>query len=319
MNNIRKLVTAAFLLLLTVSLATAQRGRGNADPEQIAERQTSMMVEKLNLNDQQAAELKAVNLKYAEKFRELRGQRPGPEAMRELHGKKDAEIQSVLTEEQYRQWQETRPQGPPRQGKMRGKRGDAKMHPGRRADRASEGMTRYLDLNDEQTAQVKVINQQFAQQRQELQQKEMEPAERRAAMAELRTAQEAELKKVLTTEQYEKWVEERPGTGMGRQGKPGMGPEGRADRMIDHLDLDEAQAAQVKAIHEKYAEKRTSVREETDPAERRAAMEELRNKMDAELKGVLTPEQYEKWIEARPGPANGPKGEGFRGGQRGRR
>lgn len=104
----------ALTLLLSAGLfisLNAQPGGGNwnADPEQRANQQTALMTEKLSLSEAQSAKVKEVNLKYANKLKEAREKAGGDrEAMRATVGtirqEQDAELQTVLTEEQWKQW-----------------------------------------------------------------------------------------------------------------------------------------------------------------------------------------------------------------------
>lgn len=85
-------------------------------------------------------------------------------------------------------------------------------------------------------------------------------------------------------------------------------PEKRAEKqtadMAAKLSLTEAQTAQVKGINLKYAEKMQELRLATDApnADKKALHDQkkaLRDAHEAELKTVLTPEQLEKWTQAR--------------------
>lgn len=83
-----------------------------------------------------------------------------------------------------------------------------KGQPAVSADRAAhttERMTKQLALTPEQTKQVSVMNVKYAQQADELQQVDKE---HKAEMKEkLQGSMEAELKAILTPEQYGKWRE----------------------------------------------------------------------------------------------------------------
>ena len=102
----------ALALLFSAGLAaslSAQPGNWNADPEQRATQQTAQMTEKLSLSEAQSAKVKEINLKYANKMKEAREKSAGDrEAMRGAIGsirqEQDAELQTVLTEDQWKQW-----------------------------------------------------------------------------------------------------------------------------------------------------------------------------------------------------------------------
>lgn len=66
----------------------------------------------------------------------------------------------------------------------------------------------------------------------------------------------------------------------------------RTNKMAEELNLTEAQQAKVKEIHQKNIEKRKAKRSEI-----RANSKEQRSSYKAQMKEVLTTEQYEQWIE----------------------
>ena len=78
-------------------------------------------------------------------------------------------------------------------------------------------------------------------------------------------------------------------------------PEKRAtkitERLTEALSLDAAQAEKIKEIHLKYSERMHSIRSqegEEDRSKKRAAMQQMRTDIEAEIKTVLTEEQYQK-------------------------
>lgn len=102
-----------------------------------------------------------------------------------------------------------------------------------------------------------------------------------------------------------------------RSERPEGGPRGgqRGDqlkKMAAELNLTEAQKTQ---LQEAFKAQRESMQglKDAAPEERRAAMKEAREKMDAKVKEILTPEQYAKWEkireENRPAGAGKPKKE----------
>jgi|WetSurMetagenome_2_1015567.scaffolds.fasta_scaffold326947_1 periplasmic protein CpxP/Spy len=86
---------------------TGQMPRMN--PEEMAKRQTERMVTDLKLNDKQKTDVEAINLKYAKLRGELFQANQGDwEAIRakmqEMDTKKNAELEKVLTADQYKQY-----------------------------------------------------------------------------------------------------------------------------------------------------------------------------------------------------------------------
>lgn len=104
-------MTAAALLLLTAAALQAQPGGGpgRMSPEQRAEQQTTNMTEQLSLSEAQSTKVGEINLKYAQKMKALRTSADGDrDAMRAAMGtirqEQDAELQTVLTQDQWKKW-----------------------------------------------------------------------------------------------------------------------------------------------------------------------------------------------------------------------
>jgi protein CpxP len=97
------------------------------------------------------------------------------------------------------------------------------------------------------------------------------------------------------------------------QRPPGMMRGGPSlDLLAKQLNLTDDQKAKVKPILEARDKKIGELREDTSlsPEERRAKMQSLREEITAQMKAVLTPEQFDKWQQMnqrgrRPGPPLG--------------
>jgi protein CpxP len=103
---------------------------------------------------------------------------------------------------------------------------------------------------------------------------------------------------------------ERPNRPERREG----GPRGdMLKKMAEELNLTADQKTKLQEAFKAQQENRKDLKDATQE-ERRAAMKEGREKMDAKIKEILTAEQYAKWekmrAERRPG---GPNGDGPRG------
>jgi len=82
-------------------------------------------------------------------------------------------------------------------------------------------------------------------------------------------------------------------------GRPNWTPEQMAKRQTDMIKeaagTDDATTAKVDAINLKYAKETAALREKTTDREAlREPMKELRDKREAELKAILTPDQWAK-------------------------
>ncbi len=73
----------------------------------------------------------------------------------------------------------------------------------------------------------------------------------------------------------------------------------QTEQMIKNLELNEEQAKKVTEINERYAEEGKKIRNESsgDRESMRSSMKELNELRNAELKEILTKEQFDKHIE----------------------
>jgi len=104
---------AIIALFFTFNFAAhAQRGGGpSLNPEQMAEKETTRLVEELTLDEAQAAKVKEINLAYAKKMQEARDDNKGNrDAMKEIvasiHTEKSAEMKMILSEAQFKTFEE---------------------------------------------------------------------------------------------------------------------------------------------------------------------------------------------------------------------
>lgn len=110
MRTILSFLWIALILAGGSFTAQAQPGGGmGMDPEKRAEQQTATMTEKLSLSEAQAAKVKEINLKYAQKMKEARDKADGDRdamrtAMTTIREEQDKELQAVMTDEQWQQW-----------------------------------------------------------------------------------------------------------------------------------------------------------------------------------------------------------------------
>ena len=143
MKKTIQLFFLAFLSFATVS-AFAQPpgggpGRGGRDvnPEQRAERQATLMQEKLELDENLTAEVKEVLLVYTKKMKDARDEAGEDRSamrttMQTLRTEQNEELQAILGEEQWTKWEavvaETsgNREGRTRGGKGKGKKKDTK-------------------------------------------------------------------------------------------------------------------------------------------------------------------------------------------------
>lgn len=86
----------------------------------------------------------------------------------------------------------------------------------------------------------------------------------------------------------------------GKRGdKKGGDPTQRMEKMIKDLDLNEQQAADFRKIEAEYREKMKVEREQakSDRENMREKMQTMKENRNAEIKKILTEEQYTKFLE----------------------
>lgn len=131
MKSIIRLVAIQAFVFTLGYAAMAQPGGPRLSPEEMAERQTTHMTEKLELDDAQKSKVQEINLAFAQKLKAMREEgRDNREAMREkretAQGERMAQLKEVLSEEQFKAFEEIQSERP-----ERGKRGDRKGRRGR--------------------------------------------------------------------------------------------------------------------------------------------------------------------------------------------
>jgi hypothetical protein len=101
------LLVSSFIWMMIFSACgqSPQGGRPNFTPEDMAKRQTEMIKQAAGLDDATTAKVDVINLKYAKEQATLREKTPDREARREpqkaLNDKRDAELKTVLTADQF--------------------------------------------------------------------------------------------------------------------------------------------------------------------------------------------------------------------------
>ena len=98
----------------------------------------------------------------------------------------------------------------------------------------------------------------------------------------------------------------------GPPGGPGMRGQAGFDRMAEQLNLTEDQKPKVQSIMKAQMDKMRGLRQDTSltPEDRKAKMKAIREDSAAQMKAVLTAEQFEKWqamqSQMRPHRPSGP-------------
>ena len=110
MKKMMTILMGLFFMAAITNVANAQQ-----TPEQKAQYQTAKMTKSLVLTKDQSTQVNAITLKYAEKIDAAR-QNPELEGeakqdqIRDLRQEREQELQAVLTPEQFKKYQELKPQ-----------------------------------------------------------------------------------------------------------------------------------------------------------------------------------------------------------------
>lgn len=151
---------------------------------------------------------------------------------------------------------------------------------------------RELNLTDEQKEKLQtVIREQMEKLREVRQDNSLSPQEKREKSQAAHEGIAAEVKKVLTPEQFEKW-KARQGHLAGGAG----GPLARLQGAIQDLNLTDAQKEQLKPIYQEQMEKLRELHQDTSLSmEKLAKLKAIHEEIAPKLKKVLDAEQYAKW------------------------
>jgi periplasmic protein CpxP/Spy len=156
-----------------------------------------------------------------------------------------------------------------------------------------QDVAKELNLTDEQKQKLQAIVRGEAAKLQALRQdSSLSPTDRRQKVRALRDDITAQVKQVLTPEQFEKW--------QARQGQPGArgrAPLARVQEAIKELNLTDQQQEQLKPIYQEQTEKLRDLYLDTSLSipEKLEKLKGMRAEISPKLKKVMDAEQYAKW------------------------
>ncbi len=207
------LLTCLLVSALSISLmAQGGQGRGMG---QMGEK----IKAELNLDETQEAAWTAVNQKYMEELRGLRGdnsmsmdeKRTQMEAIRTEW---NAELSSILDEEQLAKWENMKAEG---QAQAQERKGERKARNQERMAELSEKVKTELELTDEQAMQWEALNQTYTKKMKAITADgSLTREEQKEQLQTIQAEKTEELSQILTPEQMEEW------TSMKEEGKVKM-------------------------------------------------------------------------------------------------
>ena len=278
-------------------------GAPGASPRERMEK----LAEDLQLSDNQKTAVRGIMEGQMEKMRDLREDKDlSPEQkmakFRELREAMLKEIDGMLDKEQREKWAKLRDTILPGPG-GRGPDGA----PG--ADRAEmfRRLGEELKLSDAQKEKLMPLLREEGEKMRVLQaDTKLSREEKMAKFKELRESASAKTKTILTPEQQEKWEKIRAGMLAGRGGPGGAGGPAAAgrdamQRLVDELELSEAQREKMRPVMQEEFAKLRELREDNSVAreDKLAKFRAVNQATTAKVKEILSQEQLTKWEKLR--------------------
>ena len=217
MKLFKSLLSLLLVLLLSNSVAIAQQNNQNRKvrkqmtSEERAQKQTDRLTKSLSLDAEQAKKAHAINLKYGKLQQELMGLKSKGEQKskyKQMREDQNAEYQAILTEEQKAIFNKKQERRVVKQEKKQAEKKEMKKAvkrantPETKAESRTNFLHSKLSLTEEQMPKVQAINVNYytklAAMKADLKAKKIEMLDRKG----LKQERNAELKKVLTPEQF---------------------------------------------------------------------------------------------------------------------
>jgi hypothetical protein len=198
-----KTIVMLLMMLATTSVIFAQRGHGrwHGDPQAMANRQTDKMKSALSLDERQYAAVKNINTFYATKLMTMRkdsttARESKRTEMQNLRTQKEKEIAAVLSPDQQTKWKNI-------QSEMKAKHDTLGRHD---YGKHHQEMKTALSLSDDQQKRMDDVNKSFRDKFHAVKaDSTLSKDDARKKIAEIKNAQDSEVKNILSPDQYAKW------------------------------------------------------------------------------------------------------------------
>lgn len=200
--------TIRILFVLSILLwscqSEAQRPKlRKASAEQIAEKQTTLQAEKLELEQEQAEKLKAINLKYAKQLKaEMETQQDNRKAsiarLKKINEAQNEEVKAFLSEEQFRDYVELKKQN---RARLRQYNNDNRAQAFEQRKRQMQA----LDLSETQKTELRAIKMKYAEKMKALKEQD-NSLDSKKEFKSLMEEQDKEVKAILSEEQFETYL-----------------------------------------------------------------------------------------------------------------
>lgn len=156
-----------------------------------------------------------------------------------------------------------------------------------------QDVAKELNLTDEQKEKLQaVIRGQMEKLRSLRQDTSLSAEDKREKVRAIREEIIAEVKNVLTPEQFEKWKARQGQSTTGRGG-----PAARLQEAIKGLDLTEQQKEQLKPVYQEQMDKLRELQQDTSLSlpQKLEKLKDMHKEIAPKLKKVMTAEQFAKW------------------------
>ena len=150
-----------------------------------------------------------------------------------------------------------------------------------------------LNLTDEQKEKLQaIIRAQMGKLRDLRQDTSLSAEDKKKKVRRLRDEITAEVKKVLTPEQFEKWKAKQS-----QSTASGGGPAARLQKAIKGLDLTDQQKEQLKPVYQEQMDKLRELQQDTSLSlpQKLEKLKAMHKEIAPKLKKVMNAEQYAKW------------------------
>ena len=150
-----------------------------------------------------------------------------------------------------------------------------------------------LNLTDEQKEKLQtIIRAQMGKLRDLRQDTTLSAEDKKERIRALREEITAEVKKVLTPEQFEKWKAKQS-----QSTTSGGGPAARLQEAIEGLDLPDQQKEQLKPVYQEQMDKLRELQQDTSLSlpQKLEKLKDMHKEIAPKLKKVMNAEQFAKW------------------------
>jgi Spy/CpxP family protein refolding chaperone len=152
---------------------------------------------------------------------------------------------------------------------------------------------RELNLTDEQKEKLQtIIRAQMGKLRDLRQDTSLSAEDKKEKVRRLRDEITAEVKQVLTPEQFEKWKAKQS-----QSTTSGVGPAARLQEAIKGLDLTDQQKEQLKPVYQEQMDKLRELQQDTSLSlpQKLEKLKDMHKEIAPKLKKVMSAEQFAKW------------------------